>query len=47
MKWRDENTYGGAENYDISNVWDPFQYTTKLVQINQVVEQVEEHQAEN
>lgn len=19
MKWRDENTYGGAENYDISN----------------------------
>lgn len=37
MKWRNENTYGDAENYDISKVWDLFKCTTKLVQINQVV----------
>ena len=38
MKWGDENTYGDAENDGhISKVWDPFKCTTKLVQINQVV----------
>lgn len=47
MKWRDENTYGGAENYDISKVWDPFQYTTKLVQINQVVNKLKSTKLKN